>query len=143
MLYFMANDFAGGLFDPPAIWDRPWNAPQRSDLFGTYEEYKQSVGQKVGGSHAHISLNADGSASVDSLSSQDSSDTCTTSAEGSWSEYGEGKVELMFAAAGRKEQYAVKDAFFELEIAGRSKPYRLYMPVSDPDSGTGIWFRRE
>jgi len=30
----------------------------------------------------------------------------------------------------------------ELELAGHSQPYSLYLVIGDPDSGTGIWFKK-
>jgi hypothetical protein len=55
---FGAIILAIGLFGPPAIWNRPWDSPPRSDLFGTYQETDRNLERRE---PASITLLADGS----------------------------------------------------------------------------------
>ena len=38
ILFFAANNLAGALLGPPAIWNRPWHTPSREDVVGSYIE---------------------------------------------------------------------------------------------------------
>jgi hypothetical protein len=148
MLFFMGNNLAGALFGPPAIWNRPWNSPQRSDLFGSYKETDRNLERTIESKQpASITLLADGSVIVSSLPSQSELTTCTLSAKGFWGGSYDGKINIRFLPDKTTSDGAVatceKTSCWSLQLTGRSKPYGLYMSVGDPDSGTGIWFKRE
>jgi hypothetical protein len=55
----MSNNLAGAAFGPPAIWNRTWNSPPRSDLLGTYQESERHLDQATGTPPGRITLEAD------------------------------------------------------------------------------------
>jgi hypothetical protein len=93
MLFFMGNNLAIGLFGPPAIWNRPWDSPPRSDVFGTYQETDRNLERRQ---PASITLLADGSMIVSSLPSQSELTTCTLSTRGFWGGPYVGKIDIRF-----------------------------------------------
>jgi hypothetical protein len=148
MLFFMGNNLAGALFGPPAIWNRPWNSPQRSDQFGTYQETDRNLERTIESKQpASITLLTDGSMIVSSLPSQSELTTCTLSAKGFWGGPYDGTIDIRFPPDKTVPDGGVatcdKTSYSSLQLTGRSKPYGLYMSVGDPDSGTGIWFKRK
>jgi hypothetical protein len=139
MLFFMGNNLAGAVFGPPALWNRPWNSPPRSDLLGTYQESERNLDRTTGATTARITLEADGSMTAFALPSQSELSTCTVSSKGFWGGPYGGTINIRFPAGVNKS--TCDNSSWSLELAGHSKPYSLYMSVGDPDSGTGIWFR--
>jgi hypothetical protein len=142
MLFFMANNLAGAILGPPAIWDRPGNAPSMKDLAGSYSEYQRHLDQTTDTPHANLTLNSDGSMIAAGLPYEFGEHKCILSGNGSWeapdvdlrinlrvtSDVGLGSCE--------------PGAYPLLEVAGRRFPHRLYWVVGDPDSGTGVWLER-
>jgi hypothetical protein len=139
---FMGNNLAGAVFGPPAIWNRTWNSPPRSDLLGTYQESERHLDQATGTPPARITLEADGSMTVFALPSQSELSSCTLSRRGFWGGANDGKIDIRFPSSEDKSTCDT-NSYWSLELAGHSKPYSLYMSVGDPDSGTGIWFRQK
>jgi hypothetical protein len=84
MGFFMANDFAGAVFGPPAIWNRPWQVPPRKDLAGVYMESERHLDDSSSSAAASLTLQADGSMTVANLPATFGTSTCTLSGEGSW-----------------------------------------------------------
>jgi hypothetical protein len=41
-LFFAGNNLAGAIIGPPAIWNRPFEAPAHADLVGRYVETKRT-----------------------------------------------------------------------------------------------------
>jgi hypothetical protein len=64
MGFFMANNLAGAMFGPPAIWNRPWQTPSRNDLVGTYMELERPLDDNGPPGSASLTLQADGSMTV-------------------------------------------------------------------------------
>ena len=60
MGFFMANNLAGAMFGPPAIWNRPWQAPPRKDLVGNYMESERNLDDSSPPAVASLTLQADG-----------------------------------------------------------------------------------
>lgn len=84
---------------------------------------------------------------VSSLPSQSKLTTCTLSARGFWGgPYGR-KIDIRFPPDKTTSDGGAvtcdKSSYWSVQLTGRSRPYGLYMSVGDPDSGTGIWFKRK
>ncbi len=143
MLFFFGNNLAGAVFGPPAIWNRPWDSPQRADMFGTYLESRRNLDQAVEFKHpAVITLRDDGSMIVSDLPTQSELSGCTVSAKGFWGGPWGDTIDIRFMPS-QDKRACDRSEYWSIQIASRSKPYRLYMPVGDPDSGTGIWFEHK
>jgi hypothetical protein len=61
---FAANDLAGAVFGPPAIWNRPWHAPVRQDLVGVYTESERQSDQSDTQPKAQLELRLDGTMTI-------------------------------------------------------------------------------
>lgn len=142
MGFFMANDFAGAILGPPAIWSRPWKIPSRSDLVGSYIESRRHLDDKSSFTIARLTLNADGSMSVSNLPADFGTSTCTLSGSGSWKGPDDDGIGIRVTSDLRTGS-CQSGYYGGLELAGHSNPYRLYWIVGDPDSGTGVWFRKQ
>jgi hypothetical protein len=142
MGFFMVNNFAGAMLGPPAIWSRPWRIPPRSNLVGTYIEYKRHLDSKNSSTTASLTLNADGSMSVLNLPADFGTSTCTLSGTGKWKGPDDDGIGIT-VASDLKPGSCQSGYYGGLELAGHSNPYRLYWVVGDPDSGTGVWFRKQ
>jgi hypothetical protein len=140
MGFFMANNFAGAMFGPPAIWNRSWHMPPRTDLVGGYIESERHLDASSPSSSASLTLQADGSMTVANLPADFGTSTCILSGQGHWEGPDEGGIRLDIVSDQRAGS-CQSGSYAGLELAGHSKPYRLYWIVGDPDSGTGVWFR--
>jgi hypothetical protein len=140
MGFFMANDFAGAMFGPPAIWNRPREVPPRKDLVGVYLESERHVDSNSSSAAASLTLQADGSMMVANLPADFGTTTCTLSGKGSWKGPDDDGLRLEVVSDQRAGS-CQSGSYAGLELAGHSQPYRLYWIVGDPDSGTGVWFR--
>ncbi len=84
---------------------------------------------------------------VSSLPSQSKLTTCTLSARGFWGGPYGGKIDIRFPPDKTTSDGGAvtcdKSSYWSVQLTGRSRPYGLYMSVGDPDSGTGIWFKRK
>ena len=143
MLYFMGNALAAGVFGPPAIWNRPWNTPNRSDLVGGYSERERRLVNAIEQPPASITLNGDGSIRVANLPYEFVNEDCVLSGVGTWRAPDSfGKIDLDFVSDGAKGSCKSSGYGF-LEVTGLSKPHGLYWVVGDPDSGTGVWLKKD
>jgi hypothetical protein len=140
MGFFMANNLAGAMFGPPAIWNRPWQIPPREDLVGNYMESERHLDDSSPPAAASLTLQADGSMTVANLPANFGASTCTLSGTGSWKGPDDEGIRLT-VVSDLNPGSCQSGSYAGLELAGHSKPYRLYWIVGDPDSGTGVWFR--
>ena len=141
MGFFMANNLAGALFGPPALWNRPWNTPARSDLQGNYVESARHLDDDRSLPAATLVLFSNGSMTVAHLPADYGTSACTLSGTGTWGGPDDDGLRLMVTSDLRPGS-CPSGSYAGLEIAGHSRPYRLYWIVGDPDSGTGVWFRQ-
>jgi hypothetical protein len=141
MGFFMANNLAGAIFGPPAIWNRTWQTPPREDLEGNYVESERHLDDSGPSEAASLTLQADGSMTVANLPANFGSATCTLSGTGSWQGPDDEGIRLT-VVSDQHPSSCQSDSYAGLDLAGHSEPYRLYWIVGDPDSGTGIWFRK-
>ena len=133
----------GGIFGPPALWERTRNSPPRADLVGDYIEAERHWDHFKTGPNASLALRPDGSMAVHALPLDDGMHVCILSGTGKW----EGprknqELELDLISDGAPDS-CKSGNYDSLRLAGNSTPYRLYWVLSDPDSGTGIWFKRQ
>ena len=142
MGFFMANNLAGAMFGPPAIWSHPWKVPPRADIVGNYVEYERHLDDKKASALASLTLNADGSMSVSNLPADFGTLTCTLSGTGSWKGPDDDGIGIT-VASDLKPGSCQSGSYEGIEVAGHSHPYRLYWIVGDPDSGTGVWLRKQ
>ena len=146
--FFMVNNLAGALLGPPAIWNRTWHSPSRQDIVGRYSESERHLDDTNPSPAASLTLEANGSMTVENLPTVESQPTgfgqinCTLSGTGSWSGPDELQQIDLTLVSDRRPGSCESGSYGSLELAGHSRPYRLYWTVGDPDSGTGIWFRR-
>lgn len=140
MLFFMGNNLAGAIVGPPAIWSRTFHNPPREDLVGSYIESEDRFDRQIAIPAAALTLNADGSMHVENLP-MEWPDDCTLSGNGSWNgPDSDQKIDLTLVSTSTGEHGLCKAGSYEfLELAGHSRPYKLYWVVGDPDSGTGVW----
>jgi hypothetical protein len=142
MLFFMGNNVAGAIFGPPAIWNRPWQNPARADLAGEYSESERHLDHDSAFPSASLTLNADGSMAVANLPYEFGETSCTLSGKGNWSGPDGNQVIELVLTSDRSPGSCESSSYSFLEVAGRFKPYSLYWVIGDPDSGTGVWFKR-
>lgn len=144
ILFFAANNFAGAILGPPAIWNRPWHRLQATVLVGRYGESERNWTEARSAPTA-LELRRNGSAVVSNLPSEADLHTCVLSGVGTWSGPDEdGRVNIAFGEALTSSECHVTDpAYAAFEVYGHSQPYGLYLVIGDPDSGTGIWFRKQ
>ena len=140
MGFFMANNLAGALFGPPAIWNRPWQVPDREELVGPYMESERHLDESRTPAPAGLTLRGDGSMTVANLPADFGTSTCTLSGRGSWAGPDNDGIRLT-VVSDEHPGSCQTGSYAGLELAGHSRPYRLYWIVGDPDSGTGVWFR--
>jgi hypothetical protein len=71
-------------------------------------------------------------------------DNCTLSGDGTWSVPDDQKIDLILVSTLAGENGLCKAGSYEfIQLAGHSRPYKLYWVVGDPDSGTGVWLARK
>ena len=142
MVFFIGNGLAGAIIGPPAIWNRTWHSPPRSEIEGKYSESGRHLDHPSELPAASLVLESDGSMTVANLPFEFGETSCTISGKGSWSgPDDEQKIGLNVISDGAAGACR-SDSYSFLELAGHSKPYKLYWIVGDPDSGTGIWFHK-
>lgn len=140
--YFAANNLAGAIIGPPAIWNRTWHSPPRNDLVGEYVESERHWDHPSTNARATIELEADGSMSVSSLPDDNVTSTCILSGTGTWrGPDDDQQIDLVLTSDGTAES-CKSGSYSFLELVGHSKPYELYWVLGDPDSGTGIWLKK-
>jgi len=141
MLFFMGNNLAGAIFGPPAIWNRPTHPPSHTDVAGLYKESGRRSEQSAPYKPATLALNIDGSMTVTSLQTDTGFKTCILSGHGSWSGPDDNNVLDLVVQSDGLPGSCESDQYAFMQIASRSRPYRLYWILGDPDSGTGIWLK--
>lgn len=141
ILFFAANNFAGAILGPPAIWNRPRHLPVPAALVGRYSESERSWSE-MASPPATFELRSDGSAFAWNLPSEATLRTCVISGVGSWSGPDqEGQVRIDFTQSVTTDAcHVAEPAYASLALSGHSQPHSLYLIIGDPDSGTGIWF---
>jgi hypothetical protein len=141
--FFAANNLIGAIIGSPAIWNRPPHSPPREDLVGRYVESERHWDRSKNGPDAALELNKDGSMRVSNLPEDVITSTCILSGSGRWSGPDEDQnIHLIVTSDGSPGACASGSWVF-LEVARRSKPYDLYWVLGDPDSGTGIWLKKQ
>ncbi len=65
-------------------------------------------------------------------------ENCVLSGTGRWSGPTDLQLRLILLSPAADNTCKLDD-YPGIEVAGRSKPYRLYWVIGDPDSGTGVW----
>jgi hypothetical protein len=139
--FFMANNLAGAMFGPPAIWNRTWQVPPRTDLVGSYVESERNLDDNSPFAAASLTLQADGSMIVANLPANFGESPCTLAGTGSWKGPDDDGIGLT-VVSDLNPGSCQSGYYTGLELAGHSNPYRLYWIVGDPDSGTGVWLRK-
>jgi hypothetical protein len=141
---FAVNDLAGVIFGPPAIWNRPWQAPAREDLVGAYTESERRSDHSGPHRKAQLELKADGTMVVSDLPSDDAEGTtCVLTGTGRWEGPDtERRVNLILVTDRASSCVFATGAYSGFELAGHKKPYSLYWILGDPDTRTGVWFTR-
>jgi hypothetical protein len=133
----------GGIFGPPAVWERTRHSPPRADLAGTYIEAERHWDRPKTGPSASLELHWDGSMAVHALPLDAGSLDCMLSGTGQWEgPWGDQGLYLDFVSDGTPGS-CKSGKYGSLQLVGNAKPYRLYWVLDDPDSGTGIWFKRQ
>jgi hypothetical protein len=144
--FFAANRLAGAIVGPPAIWNRTFHPPSREELVGSYVESERHWDRSEMSGHATLELDEDGSMNVNNLPYDDITSTCLLSGSGKWSGPIDGNdnviINLILTAKDAQGSCAPNSYSF-LELAGHAKPYGLYWVLGDPDSGTGIWLKKQ
>jgi hypothetical protein len=143
MLFFMGNNLAGAIFGPPAIWNRPWDSPSRSDMVGRYSESSRRVENTIEMPKAHLALSADGSMIVTGLPYEFINESCVLSGNGTWrGPDSSGMIDLDFVSDGAPGSCKSSSYSF-LEVTTLTKPHNLYWVIGDPDSGIGVSLARD
>jgi hypothetical protein len=143
MLFFMGNNLAGAVFGPPAIWDRPWNPPKHSDLIGVYSGPSPRIENGIEMPSAHLALKADGSIAVTGLPYEFTNDSCVLSGTGTWRGPDSSSMIDLELVSDDEAGSCKSSGYSFLEVTGLAKPHNLYWVVGDPDSGTGVWLKRD
>ena len=143
ILFFAGNNLAGAIIGPPAIWNHPWHSPPRQDLIGRYTESERHWDRPKGGSEAVLELRSDGSMHVSSLPVDGVTSSCVLSGAGRWTGPDEDQRLDLIVATDESHSSCESGTYSYLEVVGHSTPYGLYWVLGDPDSGTGIWFKRQ
>ena len=143
ILFFAGNDLIGAIIGPPAMWERTHNSPPREELVGRYKESKRTWDRPQNGPDAMVELREDGSMEVESLPDDSITGSCMLSGMGQWSGPDEDqKLDLIVTSNGAPGS-CESGSYPFMELVGHSKPYGLYWVLGDPDSGTGIWFKKQ
>ncbi len=143
ILFFAANNLARAIIGPPAIWNRPRHTPLREDLIGRYVESERHWDRAKTGPDAVLELKSDGTMRVRALPNDSITSTCTLSGSGRWTGPDENQHLDLMVTSDNAPASCESGSYSFLEIAGRSKPYDLYWVLGDPDSGTGVWMRKQ
>jgi len=151
--FIVAGHIGGAVFGPPAIWNRPGRAIRSSDIAGSYHEAER---QWQGGSpkiRASLQLSNDGTMTInnlpDSIPGSDGETNCLMSGSGRWGVSGDddSQVDLTIEKYGASATCKIEGLPYSISgvllVAGRSKPFKLYWILGDPDSGEGVWLSRD
>jgi hypothetical protein len=147
--FFAANNLAGAIFGPPAIWNRPWESPRSRDIAGSYHETERYWQDHEHGPTARLQLSADGTMKVSMLPDSDGMNDCMFSGSGTWklSPDDAAQIDLTIRSANNGNTCKLGDGGYGIyggfHIVGHSSPHKLYWTLGDPDSGEGTWFQRD
>jgi hypothetical protein len=132
----------GGVLGPPAIWDRPTHTPRRTELVGSYYEFKRTGVREKGAAGAQIELRGDGSMHISALPTDDTTSTCNLSGDGKWG-VPDGDNQLTFSIkSDGAEDSCPSGSYSFAALTGHAAPYQIYWVLGDPDSGTGVWLKK-
>jgi hypothetical protein len=144
--FFVANNLAGAILGPPAIWERPSNTPPYQDLVGEYQEISRRTEDATHG-NASLILRADGTMVIDGLPYEFYPKSCIVRGTGRWNgpRSDDQRIDLVITHETHEEgpEVCASGEYFGLEVTGHSKPYGLYWIIGDPDSGTGVRLSRK
>ena len=145
------------LLSYPWFWDYTRTKPRDADLEGTYGVLKlrlpSALAQTVRGKEPALSLKADHTAVFTDVPKFDGFGdelVCRLSGSANW------ELGLFNSGAGwsvefhnyhpaleaTKPECNLKDTSWSILVLSQHAPYRLYKTVGDPDSDTGIEYRR-
>ena len=141
--FFIGNGLIGGLVGPPAIWNRSWHTASREDLIGRYVESERHWDRVKTGADSVLELRSDGTISVAALPDDSITSSCTLSGGGRWSSPDEWNKFSLEVVSDNSPDSCPSGSYSLIEVVGRSKPYDLYWVLGDPDSGTGVWLKRQ
>ena len=141
--FFAANNLAGAILGPPAIWERPRNTPSYQDIVGEYQQTARRTDDDTRGNPASLTLLADGTMVVENLPYEFYPNTCTISGTGRWEgPHGDNQQIYLIVTSKEGPGLCASGGYAGLEVTGRSKPYSLYWVIDDPDSGYGVRLSR-
>jgi hypothetical protein len=145
------------LLSYPWFWDYTRTKPRDTDLEGTYGVLKlrlpSALAREVRGKEPIISVKADHTVVFTDVPKFDGFGdelVCRRSGSANWELSGFNSVaswSLEFynyrpALEAAQPECNLKDTRWSILVLGRHAPYRLYTTVGDPDSDTGIEYRR-
>jgi hypothetical protein len=83
---------------------------------------------------------------IDNFPDSDGELNCVMSESGRW-KIDDSEVDLIFEKYDSSSTCKIEGLPYgimgALSVAGHSKPYRLYRTLGDPDTGEGVWLRRD
>jgi hypothetical protein len=118
-------------------------------MVGSYHEVKRNWQDGTSGPRATLRLNDDGTMTVTNLPKSDGIENCMLSASGTWriSPDDDSGIDLTILKTNSSTTCNLEGLPYgiagDFNIAGHRKPYSLYWILGDPDSGEGIWFKRD
>jgi hypothetical protein len=143
MGFFAANNLAGAIFGPPAIWERPTGTPAHQDIVGEYQETTRRTDDQTHETASSLTLRVDGTMVVEGLPYEIYPNTCTISGTGRWNGPGGDEQQIyLFVTSKEGPGLCASGEYAGLEVTGHSKPYSLYWVLGDPDSGNGVRLSR-
>jgi hypothetical protein len=143
-LFFAGNNLAGAILGPPAIWNRPIHTPSQDELVGRYVESERHSDRPKTGPDAALELRSDGTMTASALPVDlgPMTTTCILSGPGTWRAPGGDQI-ILYPTSDGTPGTCESGGYSFLEVASRSNPYTLYWVLGDPDSGDGIWLKRQ
>jgi hypothetical protein len=145
----IGGHIVGGIVGPPAIWNRPLAQPSRTEIVGSYHEVERHWQDGLTGPPATMRFNEDGTMTLANLPQSDGIKNCMLSASGAWRIAADGDSEIDLTVLKTEGSTTCKLEGLPygisgiLSIAGHWPPHSLYWVLGDPDSGEGIWFKRD
>lgn len=141
--FFALNNLAGAIIGPPAFWNRTRHSPPREALVGRYVETERRWDQSSDHSNAWLELRSDGSMSVGALPEDAITSVCTLSGNGRWGVPDADEKINLFVTSDGAHGSCQSGSYGSFELVGQAEPYGLYWVLGDPDSGTGVWLKKQ
>ena len=69
--------------------------------------------------------------------------TCILSGSGKWDDLGGDQEVNLYVVTDGAPGSCESGSYGLMELVGHSKPYGLYWVLGDPDSGMGVWLKRQ